>query len=193
MFKVGENYQVKSELLSAMLYAFAGQMNVDLVNYISDEYYSKLPLENQNKEFIVYINNMLKAVVGMKAPELFWDENGVEKSLMGLEAKAYIVVFWSTTCSHCLDEIPKLYKFTQDFEGLQVIAVALEDLKVEFDKLILTMPNWIHVYGKGKWQNEFAKSYNVNSTPSYFVLDQDKKIIAKPEELEDLMEIFQQE
>ena len=79
-----------------------------------------------------------------------------------------------------------MQRHIEQFEGIKVITVALEDEKTEFDKFIKTMPNWIHVYGKGKWQNEYAQSYDVNSTPSFFILDKDKKIINKPYDFEAL-------
>lgn len=194
MFQIDENYEVKNEILVALLYNFAGQLNIELVNYTINEHYSKLPSIYQNKDFIIYINDMLKAVVGTAAPDIIWEEEGVQNSLNNMEnSQVYLIVFWSTSCSHCLNDIPKLYDFIDEFEGIKVIAVALEEEKMEFDKLILTMPNWIHIYGNGKWENEFARNYNVNSTPSYFVLDKDKNIIAKPEEFEDVMALFNEE
>lgn len=194
MLEVGENYEVKQGLLHAMLYAFSSQNRIELVSYITDEYYLKMPLSYQSDEFLTYIADTLKAAIGTVAPEIYWKSNGVQEKLSDLKnSEAYLVVFWSTSCSHCLHDIPKLYEFTEEFEGIEVIAVALEEEKTEFDKLILTMPNWIHVYGTNKWQNEFAKNYKINSTPSYFVLDKDKNIIAKPEELEDFKALFSEE
>ena len=40
--------------------------------------------------------------------------------------------------------------------------------------------------GLNKWENKTARTYNIMSTPSYFVLDVNKKIIAKPDALEDV-------
>jgi protein-disulfide isomerase len=44
--------------------------------------------------------------------------------------------------------------------------------------------------GFGKWDNEIGNSYNVTSTPTYFVLDKDKKIMAKPYDFEALKKIL---
>lgn len=41
-------------------------------------------------------------------------------------------------------------------------------------------PDFIHVFGEGKWDNQIGNQYNVTATPSYFILDKDKKIISKP-------------
>ena len=49
-----------------------------------------------------------------------------------------------------------------------------------------TLPNWHHVLGLNKWQNKTALTYSIVATPTYFILDANKKIIAKPNRLKDL-------
>ena len=55
---------------------------------------------------------------------------------------------------------------------------------------ILRLPQFKHIPGLGKWQNPTGKAYNVSKTPTYYVLDKDMKIVAKPEELEELVNII---
>ena len=52
------------------------------------------------------------------------------------------------------------------------------------------MDKWINVLGLNKWENEYAKKYDIVSTPTYFVLDSDKNILLKPESLEELEQYF---
>ena len=54
----------------------------------------------------------------------------------------------------------------------------------------ITLPNWHHVLGLNKWENKTAKAYNINATPNYFILDANKKIIAKPIPLEELKHLI---
>ncbi len=192
MQKVGDNYFIRSEILSSLIYALTGQQNVKLVNFLMEEYYSKLPTEFKDPQFIAKIKGTLKTTLGIIAPEISLNVDGQTILLSELNiADKYVVVFWSTTCSHCMVEIPQLYEFTETLENVKVIAVALEENSTGFDEQTKTMINWIHVLGLNKWQNEYASSYNINSTPTYLVLDVDKKIIAKPEELEDVKSYFE--
>jgi len=46
--------------------------------------------------------------------------------------------------------------------------------------MIAEYPDFIHVLGLGKWDNPTSNAYGIESTPSFFLLDKDKKIIAKP-------------
>ena len=104
------------------------------------------------------------------------------------DATHYIVVFWSSTCSHCLTELPILQKFIalQPNNKFKVIAIGLEDTTEFWDEKIKTFPEFTHVYGEGKWENKIGNDYNVNATPSFYVLDKNKLITAKPDNAESL-------
>lgn len=194
MDKIGDNNLIKSEVLSSLLYALAGQEELVLVDFVKENYYNKLPEEFKSTKFLNTVNDLLKTAIGSVAPNFLLKEEGKSTDLMQLSgSENYIITFWSTTCSHCLKEIPKLYAFTKDMENVKVIAIALEDDKYGFDHHTQDLSNWINVLGLMKWKNQIARDYDIHSTPSYFVLDKDKKIIAKPEELEDVQELFKPE
>lgn len=188
MEKVGDNHLVKSEILSSLLYAFAGQEELEMVNFIKEKHYNLLPAEHQDAKFITDIETMLSVAIGRVAPEIIWKEGDKTMKLSDLnEDDKYIVTFWSTDCSHCLKEIPELYNFTKEMDSVKVIAVALEKDKFGFNHHTEMMDKWINVLGLNKWENKIARSYEIHSTPSYFILDQDKKILSKPVELPELL------
>ena len=72
----------------------------------------------------------------------------------------------------------------------KVIAVGIEDEPYDWRNKIGDFPEFINVLGLGKWENEIGKSYGVKSTPKYIILDKDKKITAKPEELDDVLKLL---
>ena len=72
----------------------------------------------------------------------------------------------------------------------KVIAVGLEDEPYDWRNTIHDFPDFVNVLGLGKWENEIGNDYGIMSTPSYFVLDKDKKITAKPEEFDDLLKLI---
>ncbi|OAB80397.1 TlpA family protein disulfide reductase [Cochleicola gelatinilyticus] len=171
----------------------------DEANYLAENYLIPIAKTSTDpalaNELELYRNLSLGAV----APDFSWTEdiNGktVSKTLRTLdEADNYIIVFWSALCSHCLSEVPKLHKemATQPEGTFKVIAVGIEDEKYDWQNTILEMPDFAHVLGLGKWENEIGNKYDVSSTPTYFVLDKDKKIVAKPETYETLLEVIDQ-
>lgn len=100
------------------------------------------------------------------------------------------MVFWSTDCSHCLREIPELHTFMKGSKKAKVIAFSLEKEAFIWKNYIINLYGWHNVLGLGKWENKIAKTYQIFSTPTYFILDKNKKIIAKPEKIEDLKKFF---
>ena len=153
-----------------------------------------MPKELQDAPFINDIKGQLKTAVGMSVPNILWTENNSQKDLNSLtDAANYIVAFWSSTCSHCLTEMPILYDLLKDNPQIKVVTVGLEDntSKSDWETQIINYPNFINIYGENKWQNKYARDYGVNATPSFFVLDKNKKVIAKPDDVEELKAFFQ--
>jgi thiol-disulfide isomerase/thioredoxin len=167
-------------------------------NYISDNYLIPLAKSSNDEALIADLTKFKNITIGNKAPNFSWEtlenEKPVLKNLHELdEAENYIIVFWSSGCSHCLNEVPKLHSKISSLEkgAYKVIAVGLEDEPYDWRNKIHDFPKFINVLGLGKWQNEIGKNYGVSATPTYFVLDNDKKITAKPEELEDLLKLIE--
>ena len=72
-----------------------------------------------------------------------------------------------------------------------VIAVGLEDDSYKWNHMKYEMPNFTHVLGLGKWEHPLVQQYNITATPHYLVLDKDKVIVAKPQNLEELQPFIQ--
>ena len=174
------------------------QQMVDLkqervANHISETYLIPIAKGLNDTELVNALTLFRNVSIGRKAPdfsfEVFESGKKVTKKLSELQtAKKYVIVFWSSTCSHCLSEIPQLetYIKKQPKNSIQVIAIALEDEGSHWKEEIKKFPDFTHVYGKGKWDNKIGDAYGVTSTPTYFVLDKDKRITAKPYDIEAL-------
>jgi len=188
-----DNHELKASFIQALIQSFAKEDNFILTDFLFEEYYDKLDLTFQNIEFKNSVQQELKTAVGRTASDIVWEENDTKIKLSELEGyDYYIIMFWSTTCPHCMKEIPKLYEYTKDNEKIKVIAIGMEteESKGKWKSETYYYPTFTHVLGLGKWENPIAKDYNVFSTPNYFVLDADKKIIDKPYEMVDVAVFF---
>ncbi len=180
----------KKDIIEFLITQFVNARNIDFADYLMKTYYKKLPPAIQNKEFTNSFNEKTVVSIGRTAPEISWKENGKEYKLSTLnDAQNYVLVFWSTGCSHCLREIPVLYKNTQNSKNTKVIAFSLENNDKDWKKYIQKYPKWHNVIGLKKWENPTARTYQIFSTPTYIVLDKNKKIIAKPETLDEVRKI----
>jgi len=171
-----------------------------VANYISDNYLMTIAKTLNDKELIDGLTIFKTLSLGEQAPnfplQIKKEDQLINTELSKLNvAENYIVVFWSSTCSHCLEEIPQLKTFVNTLDpGLvKVIAIGLEDEPYKWKDLTYRYPNFIHIYGEGKWENKIGDDYNVTATPTYYVLDKDKKIILKPESLKTLQDFFNPE
>ena len=184
--------EVKSVLFSMLWNHFVELDNSEMANYITNAYLLDIVKQTNDDELLKTLITYRDNVVGELALDfgIELSENGSTRStsLQKLDiADHYLIIFWSSTCGHCLDELPKVKTFIEKHpKSLKVIAVGLEDDDINWKRAINNYPDFIHVLGLGKWDNSIANEYGIEETPSYFVLNQDKIIIAKPKNIEAL-------
>ena len=186
----------KKEILEYLISVFTDKRDGELVDYIIEDYYDKLPDMLIDDEFKNKKLALLTATVGRTAPDFSWTENGGEMKLSSLnDADKYLLVFWSTGCSHCVREVPDLHKFMQAHKNVSVVSFGIEyGSNVAWKEFVKNLPGWHHAMGthpENKFENEIVQQYNLLATPSYFVLDKDKKIIAMPNQFEDIKKYFE--
>lgn len=112
-----------------------------------------------------------------------------------VDARFTLLYFWEADCGHCQKTTPALHEiFTrmQD-KGVEVISVHVIN-SIEGKEKWIDFVNEHHLLGWvncwSPYSNEFRKVYNLQSYPQLFVLDREKKIIAKrvtPEQAEQII------
>ncbi len=117
--------------------------------------------------------------------------NTSTKSIYDVKAKNKILIFWSSTCSHCEKELPEILEKYNELKNLnvEVIGLSLDSDKVSYSNRISSLP-WINDSELKGWYSSYVETYNVHATPTYFVLDADNKIVAKPDHAKDALTYF---
>jgi peroxiredoxin len=149
--------------------------------------------EKQMKQITDRAYMLMSNLVGNKAADLqMVDTSGNTVSLYSINSDYIFVVFWDPTCSHCQQEIPRvdsIYRAKWKAEGVTIFAV-LTEKEIEKWKAFIKkhdLKGWMHVYqtDEAKKQQEdaqapgFKQLYDVTLTPTLYLLDKDKRIIAK--------------
>lgn len=187
-----ENPIAKNDVLVALLYTFSNQENFQMLDYCIENYYNKLPVELIRKKVIDDVQSKVRLAIGKPAPDFSFVKEKEHIKLSDLDgAKKYILVFWSTECSHCLKEVPELYEYIKDNKDVEVIAISLEKDELGFNHHTVKFSKWTNVLALEKWENPIARKYEINSTPSYFVLGSNKTIVSKPDYFKDLKIYFE--
>ena len=160
-------------------------------DYLFNDHIKSLAKEMGNTEIIKNIETHNRLRIGAKAPEITWSSEDELHQLSTLsKTEKYLLIFWSSTCSHCLNELPKLHNALLSNANITVLAIGLEDNDISWKKEIAKLSEFEHAISLGKWESEYAHLYDIHQTPTYFVLDKDKRIIEKPENYEALLKLL---
>ncbi len=100
-----------------------------------------------------------------------------------INAKYTLLYFWSTDCGHCKKETPKLIEFYNNYHkqfDMKVIGINTDTSFTSWKKFVVDYQmEWINASGYLSLKGDYRKLYDIYSTPTIYLLDEDKKIIAK--------------
>ena len=181
---------------------FMGQDKVFLK--IFEDFYAKGDTTYLNpasrKTIIERAYSLMANQIGGQAPILdLTDTLGKTFPLYSLNGAFTLVVFWDPTCGHCKEEIPRLdsmYKAKWKALNVKVYSVNVNEPKMdEFKKFLMEKKistDWAEVYQtkaardaeQAANQPNFRQLYDMYKTPTFYLLDDKKRIIAKQLSLE---------
>ncbi|HET9057464.1 MAG TPA: DUF4369 domain-containing protein [Chitinophagaceae bacterium] len=157
--------------------------------------------------------------LGDKAADLtLLDTSDKIQSLYTIDAPFTVVVFWDPDCGHCREEIPKIDSVFQTKwkkRNIALYAVLVDSLRIDnktsWDKMSVLKNNWIkfitdhrlngwiHVYQTPQMKEADYEAkipsprqlYDVYQTPTLYLLDKDKRIVAKQLDFLQIDELIQ--
>lgn len=164
-----------------------------VVDWIKDDQMTKIIDSAEDKRY---------TLCGNKAVNIILPDTTDKKwvNLYEIKADYTIIAVWESSCGHCKKEMPKLHEFYKKWKskGVEVLAIGNDFENKEWKETIRQNNyDWINVSdnpqinkadsartlimnGTTTLQSlNFRKTYDIFSTPKIFVLDKDKKIIAK--------------
>ncbi len=178
--------------------------------HLFEKYHSKGVSSWLNEKQMTAISNraymLMSNLIGEQAANLeMVDTLGTKRPLYDLDAAYTIVVFWDPTCSHCQHEVPRLDSFYRAIwkdEGVKMYAVLSETKEQDKWKEFINKNNlqsWVNVYQteEQKKANDEAQKpsykqlYDVTQTPTLYLLDKDKRIIAKKLTIDQMDDVLQ--
>jgi thiol-disulfide isomerase/thioredoxin len=155
-------------------------------------------------------------IIGEPAAELnLLDTLDQKTNLYKIKSPYTILAFWDPDCGHCREQIPvmdSLFRTKWQQLGITLIGILTDSVRTDKSKLPAVkeswkefiqkhhLKGWLHWYQSFEMREEekknnkpgFRQYYDVFQTPTLYLLDQDKRIIAKkinPQQLDELLEI----
>jgi len=186
-----QNYEMKKYLIQ-FTFNMANEsklMGMDAAMVaLADKYYLSGEADWVDKEFIEKLEERVSKLkpnlIGNKAPDLkLVSPNNEYYRLSEVYAPLTILVFWEPECGHCKKEIPRLKEEVWNKyydKGVKIFAVYTQHEKEPWTSFIEEhqLEEWINVNDPYN-QSNFRNLYDIYSTPVIYILDQDKKIVAK--------------
>lgn len=154
--------------------------------------------EDVRKRIVEKVNTMKYLLVNKTFPPLtLTDPAGKKVDLKTVAANYTILFFYAPTCGHCKEASPKLKEFydKNKANGIKVMAISTEHNMEEWKSFITTyhLEGLINGFDALK-EIDFSRKFDVVTTPTVYVLDKNKKIIARKmpvEQLEDFLNYYQ--
>jgi thiol-disulfide isomerase/thioredoxin len=120
-----------------------------------------------------------------------------------VNARYTVLWFWEPDCSHCKEETPKFHKLYQEklkAKGVEVVTIYLNKDIDDWNKFVDHIKHYYDFTIQNKltdWINglnpfdPFRDKYDISSTPVLYLLDKNKKIIAKRIGYDQVLEIIE--
>ena len=185
------NEKTQKFALQYMQLGFKEIGNEEVLQYL-DQNFQELAVQCQDDSEKAAFDKRMEGYAAMKegmlAPNIdFESTNYKEKSLYEIDATQILVLFWASWCPHCMEEIPKVNTWAKEHPETKVVAISLDDDKAAYEQAIQEFPNMMHYTDLKKWNGQAVKEYYVYGTPTFVLLDKNKKIIRKTASLDSLL------
>lgn len=187
MEKFGGNNKTQQFALQYLQLGFKELGNEKVLQYIDEKYKDTLEQcqdETSKVAFEKRVQGYAAMKVGNTAPDIAFTT--LDFNLHALATERTIVVFWASWCPHCIEELPKLNEWAKVNPATKVVAISLDEDKTAYETAIAQFPAFIHDTDLKKWDGKAVTDYYVYGTPTFILLDKEKKILGKYTSLEQL-------
>jgi len=180
--------------------------------HLFEKYFSNQKYDWLNEKGAQVISNraysLMANILGTYASNVVLPDTADRRvSLFGVSASYTLVCFWDPTCSHCREILPKLdsvYRHSWKALGLKIFAIGRETDGTRADWLNFIkqhgLQDWTHVFYSKAEENAminqnkpgYSQLYDIQSFPTLYLLDGEKRIVAKKLSYEQMNEVLKQ-
>jgi hypothetical protein len=149
--------------------------------------------------------SLMGNVVGKQGSDFeFLDSTDRKRNLYGIEAPLTVVCFWDPTCGHCQEDVPRLdsiFKSKWKSQGVAMFGMMTDGGRDKWLEFIRRhdLRGWVHGYQTKEMKEadyaanrpNYRQLYDVYQTPMLYLLDKDKRIVAKKLTYQQMDELIQ--
>ncbi len=192
------NAEVYKFLLDYLIGGFDKYHFEDVITYMAENFSDPSSCEDADRKSALQkkLETYKKIATGKPAPDLeLPDPKGVPVKLSGIASEYTLLIFYSSECSHCEEMMPKVKALydSQKPKRIEIMAVSIDtDRQSWLDFLKTGKYNWINASDLKGFDSPAADIYNIYATPTMFLLDRNKTILAKPISFRELEQVLRE-
>jgi peroxiredoxin len=181
-------------ILNYLVTGFEGLNMEKVLTYIAENYAGNL-CQTDEKTTLERKLEFQKMKPGDVVPD-FTMENlrGEPVTLSHVLKPKNIILFWASWCPHCAEMLPQMKAWRRQFQAneLEIIAISLDTSKSDWQQIVreTRFDEFFNLSELKGWDGDVAKKYNIYATPTMFIVDDNLRILAKPESMSGLIEYF---
>ena len=183
MDKVSVDPEIYDYVLNFLVDVFDKLKIESVLVHLAENYVEGGCETNSKKLMEKRLEGYKKMAIGNKVPDIIMlNENGKQFRLYDLRNNYILVLFWASWCPHCTNLMPQMKKWYETKSiNLQIYAVSIDSSRFAWEEnLMMNNYPWINTCTFAGWNDKAAKEYNIYATPTMFLINRERKIIAKP-------------
>jgi thiol-disulfide isomerase/thioredoxin len=186
LIRSAANRNVNDFVINTLLNTFDHSNLEDVYSYIAEKYLASNTCGDDSKlKKLSEKDSIIKGLKpGHKAPSInAQDLNGKIVLLDSIKASYTLIMFWASWCEFCEKAMPEIRNIygTYKSKGLEIYAVSLDSIKQNWAETSKQYNiQWINTSNLKGYRSPVITDYNIWQTPTYFLLDADKKIVYRP-------------
>lgn len=191
MASVSGDNEIRSFVVDYLLEGFESFGMEKIQTYIVDTYLDETCETDAAELAKLRVEGYRAMAVGKTAPDiLIRDRFNKMIRLSDVDSDYVLVVFWASYCEHCMKMFSKLHEWydTERPANMEMFTVSIDTVKAAWENFNNRVnPPWISTHEPLGWEGKSAEDYNLYATPTMFLLDRNRKILAKPLNVRELM------
>jgi thiol-disulfide isomerase/thioredoxin len=191
--KAKVNQLVYEDITEYLINEFKGLGYNDVIVYLVDNYVIKddLCIDDKLRNSIQRRMDQSKRFrTGAVVPNIIIpDSTGINVDLMNIKTEKILIIFYASWCPHCQRIMPKLNYFynNTDKEKFKILAISIDTSRTDWLNFVRKNNfTWINVSDLKGGSGKSLEDYYIYATPTMFLLNDKKEIIAVPADLDEL-------
>jgi len=192
LHKAMDNGTVYDFLMAYLIEGFDMYGFDKVITHIAENYEPANSCVNEDRksELQKRMENLRKLAVGNQAPDIVIRQaDGGTFRISDINSDHILIVFWASWCPHCEAMMPEIKKLYNDntIANFEVLSISIDTSATAYAAAIAAQATtWINYADFKGWDTRAAIDYSIYATPSMFLLDKERRILARPVSIYDL-------